>query len=167
VPEQQSFDKLRFVRERRFEMFEIDIVREFPQQRVVVAFDCTQASESALAWAVLEAAMRRAELRVLHVCQSAFDREPEGAQEQVDRTIDEACESSGIERSALSIQLESAYGQTIPSILAAAEDADLLVVGSHHHSQLGSLFLGSVSQSLCIYSKCPVVVVHGTASEKR
>jgi nucleotide-binding universal stress UspA family protein len=143
----------------------VDGSDEFPAQRVVVAFDSSRASESALAWAVREAAARRAELRVLHVCHSALDRESQVVRKQVDLSIDETCDSAGIERSDLTIKFESAYGLTIPSILAAAEDADLLVVGSHDHSALGSMFLGSVSQCLCIYSNCPVVVVHETASD--
>ena len=47
-------------------------------------------------------------------------------------------------------------------LLAAAEGADLLVVGSRGHGAVMGLLLGSVSEYCVTHASCPVVVVrHG------
>jgi uncharacterized protein len=128
--------------------------------RIVVAIDGSEASHSALVWGMKEAVVHHAELHVLHAWQFAFSTNPDDVKTLVHQAIDTAAYACGIDRHSVRIHCDAAFGQPIPMILAAADDADLLVVGSHRHSQLGALFLGSVSQCLCIYSRCPVVVVH-------
>jgi len=147
-------------------MADVQVVAETSTQRVVVAFDATPSSESALVWAIREAAMRHAELQIIHVKQSALEGDLKAEREFLARFVDDTCASSGIERASVQTRFQAAFGQPIPWILAAADDADLLVVGSQHHSQLGELFLGSVSRCLCVYSKCPVVVVHAENSRE-
>jgi nucleotide-binding universal stress UspA family protein len=144
-------------------MSDVSDLAKPPSPHVLVAVDGTRASRNALGWAIREAAMREAELHILHVRHSALAQDAETEQELL-RMVDESCASSGIDKSDIVVRVETAVGQPLPWILAAAEDADLLVVGSHHHSQLGALFLGSTSQCLCVYSKCPVVVVHAAES---
>jgi uncharacterized protein len=128
--------------------------------RIVVAIDGSEASHSALVWGMTEALVHHAELHVLHAWQFAFETNSDVVETLGQEAIDTAACACGIDRHSICIHCDAVFGQPIPVILAAADDADLLVVGSHRHSQLGALFLGSVSQCLCIYSRCPVVVVH-------
>ena len=53
-------------------------------------------------------------------------------------------------------------GDVRDSILAAAAewDADLVVIGSHGHRGIQSLFLGSVAESVARDAKCSVEIVH-------
>ena len=45
---------------------------------------------------------------------------------------------------------------------AAAEHADLIVVGTHERGTVGRLFLGSVSDHVVRHARCPVMVVRPT-----
>ena len=45
-------------------------------------------------------------------------------------------------------------------LLKAAQNADLLVVGSRGHGAFAGMLLGSVSEHCVTHSLCPVVVVH-------
>jgi nucleotide-binding universal stress UspA family protein len=45
---------------------------------------------------------------------------------------------------------------------AAAEHADLIVVGTHERGTVGRLFLGSVSDHVVRHAGCPVMVVRPT-----
>jgi nucleotide-binding universal stress UspA family protein len=50
-------------------------------------------------------------------------------------------------------------GRPVPSLVRAAADADLLVVGSRGRSGIAAVILGSVSSACVHYATCPVVVV--------
>ncbi len=53
-----------------------------------------------------------------------------------------------------------AEGNPARALLDAAEDAELLVVGSRGHGGFTGVLVGSISQQCVHHSKCPVVVVH-------
>lgn len=58
---------------------------------------------------------------------------------------------------------EATYGSPAWEIIKASERfaADLIVVGSHGHSAVGRLFLGSISQKVLTEAKCSVRVARG------
>ena len=56
-------------------------------------------------------------------------------------------------------------GGAAEALLAAAEDADLLVVGNRGRGNLAAALLGSTSAKLADEAPCPVVVVRAHAGE--
>jgi nucleotide-binding universal stress UspA family protein len=64
--------------------------------------------------------------------------------------------AEGIDAKALLVQ-----GPTVETILQQAKElgADLIVAGSHGHSALRDLLLGSVSEGLVRKAECPVLIV--------
>lgn len=50
-------------------------------------------------------------------------------------------------------------GSAGPILVAESRDTALLVVGSHGHSMIGTVLLGSVSNHCVHHAACPVVVV--------
>jgi nucleotide-binding universal stress UspA family protein len=52
-----------------------------------------------------------------------------------------------------------AEGQPGPALVRIAENAELLVVGTHGHTRLAEVLLGSVSSYCVRHAACPVVVI--------
>lgn len=52
-------------------------------------------------------------------------------------------------------------GRPAPVLLAEAQRADLLVLGSHGHGHFAGMLVGSVSTHCVEHAACPVVVVRG------
>ena len=60
----------------------------------------------------------------------------------------------------VAVNVHVVKGHAISTLAAASADAELLVVGSHGHSVLRGMVLGSVSQGLLHRASVPVAVVH-------
>jgi nucleotide-binding universal stress UspA family protein len=136
---------------------------------VVVGIDGSSCSYEALTFAIDEARLRKAALRIV----TAWNIPPltysGGFAAGVDPAIFEAgaktTSGQAIERArALAPDLEidaitpNASGAS--GLLAAARGASLLVVGSRGHGGFSSLLLGSVSQQLAMHAPCPVTIIH-------
>lgn len=63
------------------------------------------------------------------------------------------------EHSRVEVQTQVIEGHAAPVLIAAARDAQLLVVGSRGHGAFAGMLLGSVSEHCTSHSPCPVVVV--------
>jgi len=62
----------------------------------------------------------------------------------------------------LTVQRSVQEGDAGHVLVAESESADMLVVGSHGHGEIGELVLGSASHYCCRHARCPVVVIpHG------
>jgi nucleotide-binding universal stress UspA family protein len=142
-----------------------------PTHRIVVGVDGSEPSREALGWAVAEAAAHDASLQVVNVYDLAPLIPPLGAPmppesglvDKASLTLLEemtaAADTSGVD-----IDLITANGSPARTLLDAAADADLLVVGSRGLGGLRRLLVGSVSQQCVHHSTCPVAVVHARAA---
>ena len=145
---------------------------------VVVGIDGSAGAAEALRWAVAEARIRKARLRIVHAWTYGYAGMPLGgfgamggfdsyipseidsndlqraAEELLERAIGEV---RGIE--AIEVERHVVEGGAAQVLIAAAVGADLLVVGSRGHGGFVGLMLGSVSQQCVSHAPCPVVVV--------
>ncbi len=137
---------------------------------VVVGVDGSRLSVEALRFAAREARLRGAVLRVVH----AWAPVPVGypavyigvdfdASEKAARAVLDTCLADGVgDRGDLAVEDLLVTGSATPALLSAAEDAQLLVVGSRGHGGFAELLLGSVSHQCLHHAPCPVAVVPAT-----
>jgi nucleotide-binding universal stress UspA family protein len=145
---------------------------------VVVGIDGSAGAAEALRWAVAEARLRKARLRIVHAwtygyagmplagfgAMGGFDSysPPEIDSNDLQRAAEELLERAigevrGIE--AIEIERHVVEGGAAQVLIAVAVGADLLVVGSRGHGGFVGLMLGSVSHQCVSHAPCPVVVV--------
>jgi nucleotide-binding universal stress UspA family protein len=132
--------------------------------RVVVGVDGSEASPQARAWAVEEARLRQASLTVVHAyvpldATDAAEWGPESDEEAASGFVDAAIQD--VDTSGLPGPLDRRVvpGGGARAVLAAARDADLVVMGSRGLGGFRGLLLGSVSHHVVHDAPCPVVVV--------
>jgi len=134
---------------------------------IVVGVDGSEPSLKALRWAAQQARLTGATLRVLTTWEVAtgtgwvptfpVDYDPQAVARQA---IDEAVtETLGADPD-VAVERIVKEGHAAPILLAAAKDADLLVVGSHGHGAFAGMLIGSVSEHLVRHAPCAIVVVH-------
>lgn len=147
---------------------------------IVVGVDGSEGSEAALRFALGEARLRHATLRVVHayvlplseVAPDPFLLEfpsvpgPEleaiaedldkGAKSLIDAAIDRLLAGS---QAGVPLERVAIEGSPSASLIDQAGGADLLVVGSRGHGRVHGLLLGSVSQQCVSHAPCPVAIV--------
>jgi nucleotide-binding universal stress UspA family protein len=131
---------------------------------VVVGIDGSDASLAALEWAIEDAKRRAAKV----VAITAFDIPWTIAITPTYTETDYARDASEMQQRALrkfhdahpDLEIEARLVQRKPALALAeaAEDADLLVVGSHGYGALPGMHLGSVASYCVHHAPCPVVV---------
>lgn len=135
-------------------------------RRIVVGVDASAESQNALRWALDQAEWTKSAVRVVTAWNvpSNYDLDiglPEStdvaaAAERVQaRIIDEV--TGGNPR--VPIEQIVTHGHAVDVLLHEAENADLLVVGSHGRRGFARALLGSVSNHCVQHASCPVVVV--------
>lgn len=138
--------------------------------RVVVAVDGTELSESAIAYAFQAAARRSIGLTALH-CWST--RSPADLLPVVDdraaveadhrRLLEDAVAPWQQHFPQVDVQLGLAQGPPAPVLDTESAGAALLVVGSRGRGGVRGLLLGSVSQDVLRGARCPVAIVRSGA----
>lgn len=134
--------------------------------RIVVGVDGSDGGTRALRWAMREAATRGGAVQAV----TAWNWEGPAASVPVSTTpADERrtaerslAEAVGWARSAhpeVCLTAHAVEGRPADVLTTAARDADLLVLGSHGHTRLRHVVLGSVSEECVRAATCPVVVI--------
>jgi len=137
---------------------------------IVVGVDGSEGSRKALGWALEEGKLRGCEVRACYVLDRRYV-EPEWAslmsppidelrREAAARLAEMVADGGGDEGVHQEVLVPEGQG-TAKTLLDAAGDAELLVVGSRGHGGFQGLLLGSVSQQILHHAPCPVVVVPG------
>ena len=147
-------------------------------ERVIVGVDGSEQARDALAWAVAEARLRGAVLRVVNAWrppEAYLLDTPAAASPQLEealagagsRILDDALgHVLGDDAAGVEIERRVVRERPVEALLEAASDADLLVVGSRGHGGFRGLLLGSVSQQCAQHAPCPVVIVHRPEDRK-
>ena len=141
---------------------------------IVVGVDHSEGAKAALRFALEEARLRQAKLRVVHAWQFGYIGAPgfEGSLPAVGGDVAEFHEAAeaaldetlrGVVADGVAIERRVDQGAAAPVLIEESRDADLLVVGSRGHGGFAQLLLGSVSQQCAQHAFCPVVIVRGTA----
>jgi nucleotide-binding universal stress UspA family protein len=135
--------------------------------RVVVGADGSDTARQALDWALEAGRLHRASVEVVHAWfvpygggepfAAAFDSTP--LEDAARRTLDAAVDSAATSGLSVPVTRTLAFGSPAAAVLLAAEDADLVVVGSRGLGGFKGLVLGSTSHHLAHHAPCPVVVV--------
>ncbi len=142
--------------------------------RIVVGIDGSQSSTAALDWALGQAELTGASVEAITAWEyPAFysweggtvpPREFEGAASvTVETTVESALEGRP---TSTPVRTRVVQGHSAQVLLEAAEQAELLVVGSRGHGGFVGALLGSVSQKCAHHSPCPVVIVHAKPAER-
>lgn len=135
---------------------------------IVVGVDGSSGAQAALEFAVAEATLRETSVRALHAWQCPVSdggwvvpaTEYEAyARSVLDEAVAKAIPADSRGPRTPPVQADTQEGHPAERLLAAADGADLLVVGSRGHGGFVGLLLGSVSQHAVTHAACPVVVV--------
>ncbi|MCW2811740.1 MAG: UspA domain protein, partial [Friedmanniella sp.] len=132
--------------------------------RIVVGVDGSPASVDALRWAGRQAGLTGSSLEAVASWQYPVQYGNDFYGQTVDwaglaedwlaKAVTEADLDPGVACTRIVRQ-----GHPAEVLLAAAEDADLLVMGSRGHGGFAGLLLGSVSAHVSAHATCPVLVV--------
>ena len=140
------------------------------QRPIVVGIDGSILSVAALRWAVGQARLTGADVHAVTgwevpitimivptYTEADYARD---AQQVLDRAVAE------VQQTEPDVRIERHLIQKRPALAltAAAEDAQLLVIGSHGRGELPGMHLGSVASYCVHHAPCPVVVVRGRDS---
>lgn len=132
---------------------------------IVVGYDGSPEADEAARWAAGVSLLRGEPVLALIVVEPMDAPRsqgwPESWWEDIERRAHETLEAAG----APDATVERHVGKRVHTLLDAATDASMLVLGSRGHGRLGEVVAGSVSQSAVRRSRRPVVVVRKRAAE--
>ncbi|MFJ5533833.1 universal stress protein [Streptomyces sp. NPDC093261] len=133
---------------------------------VIVGLDGSSESRAAAEWAAREAKLRGLPLSLVHVREPAPDPLMEapllGAETQQHWTGTiprEAADGLRLRHPGVAVTAEHHVGRPTEVLLRAAEDAELLVLGSRALGGVGGFLVGSVSLAVVAHAVRPVVLV--------
>ncbi len=131
---------------------------------ITAGVDGTEESLAALAWAAREAVRRDLALRVVH----AWRYEPHEVVEAADpdvqagwakEAVGEAARTVTERHPGLEVSTDVVAGADVDALVAAAAEAEMLVLGSRGHGRVVGFLVGSVGQQVIVEATRPVVLV--------
>ena len=136
---------------------------------IVVGVDGSAGSRRALTWAAAEAASHGSDLVVVNVWEHTLlppagsvsvseHYVPDPSQRTADDLLQVIKEELG-EEPPVPVQPIVKQGRPAKVLIDESAEADMLVVGPRGHGGFAGLVLGSLSQHVAAYAKCPVTVV--------
>jgi nucleotide-binding universal stress UspA family protein len=138
---------------------------------IIVGVDGSKHAEAALEFAIEEAALRGARLRIVSAWELPPVIEPMGfypaeviedAREEAERIVGESVARAKELQPQVASEGIVVEGRAAAVLLEQAGRTDLIVVGSRGRGGFATLLLGSVSQEVVHHAPCPVVVVRQT-----
>ena len=146
------------------------------ERLVVVGVDGSEASSVALRWAAEEARLRGANMKVVQawhipslgygayvVPASGYEDWGKEESASLDEQLDEQLAAVLGDDPKVAVVREVKEGPAAQAIIEAAENAELVVVGSRGRGGFSGLLLGSVSAQVAHHAHCPVVIVRNGA----
>jgi nucleotide-binding universal stress UspA family protein len=142
--------------------------------RIVVGYDGSEQSCSAVDWAAAEAQRRGLPLTVLHVVDylgmmpNAMGPSgwPAAFADQAAKVAGAGAERARDHAHGVEVVPVTQIGGAAGALIEASKDAALLVVGTHGRGQLSGALLGSVAFAVTGHARCPVIVVRGDAQRR-
>ncbi|MFY7069367.1 universal stress protein [Nocardiopsis changdeensis] len=146
--------------------------------RILVGVDGSETARLAVEWAFPAADTRKAVLRAVTVHEehawwrfgalqepswTGSEKEKETAETEAraaaGRLLSDAIADERVRWPQVRVEEVVAVGHPAQALCAAAQDCDLMVVGSHGRGGFAGMLLGSVSRHVISHSPCPVAVV--------
>jgi nucleotide-binding universal stress UspA family protein len=141
------------------------------RHRIVVGVDGSPGSHAALRWCIEEARLRAGVVEVVTAYLPTYvpaapdfgyvPLDPVDLVDEVRKMQDDvvAAVSGQVDVAGVRIEQKLLKGRSADTLIAAAEGADMLVVGNRGRGGFRGLLLGSVSQQIAHHATCPVVIV--------
>ncbi len=139
--------------------------------RIVVGVDGSPGSTLALEWALGEARLRSASVEATYVWQypptGAFTLGPARGYDLASQDIIGAAEKCAAKLAPeVAFAADARCDGTVPALIDASREADLLVVGSRGRAGFRHALLGSVARQCARHAECPVVVTRPGVGEE-
>lgn len=142
---------------------------------VLVCVDGSAPSDAAVAWGVREAIMHRVPVTLMYAVPPVvvgwpvgqlYEEMPQWQKDDAQQVIDRArktATAASRDGESPEIRTETVYSSVVPALIAASEDAWMVVTGAQGLGPLGRLLLGSVTTGLIHHAHCPVAVIRSGA----
>jgi nucleotide-binding universal stress UspA family protein len=130
---------------------------------IVVGTDGSAAGTAAVRWAATEAWLHDARLAVL-AYPEPVPGDRRAAAEMAGTLVDAALAEARTIAPNIGLRGEPVLGDPAPALLAAARDAELVVVADRGYGGLGDIPHGPLSVHVTTHAPCPAVVVRGRAN---
>jgi nucleotide-binding universal stress UspA family protein len=133
-------------------------------RKIVVAVDGSPSSLHTLRWASHQGKATDAWLEAVKVCAQSTQPADSGAisperRGNADLELHHAIVDALGYQAARNVTETVLEGHAVPTLTAAATDADMLVVGAGGHGTLAGLLFGSVSTQLWNHPPCPLTII--------